>query len=272
MAQQLSLLPETFSPLKNDNRSGTFTANMKLPIHRWFRYSAGFSAEWVKNVIQEYSPACVLDPFAGSGTTLLASAQCNIDAYGFESHPFVAKIANAKLAWGHSIDEINDLAQEIANKATNKKISICGEPDLLLKCYDSKSLTELCALRDAFIETKETATPRAANIIWLAITSILRSCSFVGTAQWQYILPKKMKAKVLQPINAFNCKIQEITADMLDFQINNYSKNTFILTHDARLDCKKLENKIDLVITSPPYPNNYDYADATRLDMCFWGE
>lgn len=27
-------------------RSGTFTDNMKLPIHRWFRYSAGFSAEW----------------------------------------------------------------------------------------------------------------------------------------------------------------------------------------------------------------------------------
>ncbi|RFQ07677.1 DNA modification methylase, partial [Pseudomonas sp. ATCC 13867] len=24
-------------------RSGTFTDNMKLPVHRWFRYSAGFS-------------------------------------------------------------------------------------------------------------------------------------------------------------------------------------------------------------------------------------
>jgi hypothetical protein len=26
------------------------------------------------------------------------------------------------------------------------------------------------------------------------------------------------------------------------------------------------------VITSPPYANNYDYADATRLEMCFFGE
>lgn len=25
----------------------------------------------------------------------------------------------------------------------------------------------------------------------------------------------------------------------------------------------------DLIITSPPYANNYDYADATRLEMCF---
>ncbi|MDX8414383.1 MAG: hypothetical protein R8J85_09885 [Mariprofundales bacterium] len=35
-------------------RSGTFTDNMKLPIHRWFRYSAGFSAEWVQAEIKQY--------------------------------------------------------------------------------------------------------------------------------------------------------------------------------------------------------------------------
>lgn len=28
----------------------------------------------------------------------------------------------------------------------------------------------------------------------------------------------------------------------------------------------------ELIITSPPYPNNYDYADATRLEMTFMGE
>jgi len=27
-----------------------------------------------------------------------------------------------------------------------------------------------------------------------------------------------------------------------------------------------------LGITSPPYANNYDYADATRLEMTFWGD
>ncbi|MEH1889505.1 MAG: hypothetical protein V7K92_08590 [Nostoc sp.] len=39
---------------------------MKLPIHRWFRYSAGFSATWVEGVIAELEPKIVLDPFAGS--------------------------------------------------------------------------------------------------------------------------------------------------------------------------------------------------------------
>jgi len=29
---------------------------------------------------------------------------------------------------------------------------------------------------------------------------------------------------------------------------------------------------IDVVITSPPYANNYDYADALRFEMTFWGD
>ena len=51
---------EMFSDLavkeKESNRtktSGTFLDNMKLPVHRWYRYSAGFSAEWASTVVKE---------------------------------------------------------------------------------------------------------------------------------------------------------------------------------------------------------------------------
>ena len=37
-----------------DTRSGTFVDNMKMPVHRWFRYSAGFSAEWVNTEILKF--------------------------------------------------------------------------------------------------------------------------------------------------------------------------------------------------------------------------
>jgi len=51
--------------------TSNFVDNMRLPVHRWFRYSAGFSAEWVKSVLAERTraPQRVLDPFVGSGTT-----------------------------------------------------------------------------------------------------------------------------------------------------------------------------------------------------------
>lgn len=115
-------------------------------------------------------------------------------------------------------------------------------------------------------------TPQAASIVWLAITSILRQCSSAGTAQWQYVLPNKTKTRVKQPFQAFTDKIHEIMSDMQMFKSQKYMGNITAIEHDSRLDYPNLENKIDLVITSPPYPNNYDYADATRLEMCFWGE
>lgn len=53
-------------------------------------------------------------------------------------------------------------------------------------------------------------------------------------------------------------------------QSQNWSPKTNVEFHDFRKP-KDLDQKANLVITSPPYPNNYDYADATRLEMMFWG-
>src|SRR6266849_2931026 len=82
--------------------TSTFISNMKQPVHRWFRYSAGFSADWVKEVITQQgtqSGALLFDPFAGSGTTVLAAQECGVNAVGIEAHPFVLRIARAKLSW-----------------------------------------------------------------------------------------------------------------------------------------------------------------------------
>jgi len=67
---------------KEHSRSGMFTDNMKLPVHQWFRYSAGFSAEWVIQEIQQqqqtHSSFRVLDPFAGSEQRL-GKSQSNVN-------------------------------------------------------------------------------------------------------------------------------------------------------------------------------------------------
>ena len=88
----------SMGPVLPPARSGTFADNMKLPVHRWFRYSAGFSGEWAEQLIRGRSPSVVLDPFSGSGTTLLAAEAAGVLSFGFESHPFVARIATATAA------------------------------------------------------------------------------------------------------------------------------------------------------------------------------
>src|SRR6266498_2848111 len=111
MTEQLHLplfekIAITRSELKT-SRSGTFVDNMTLPIHRWFRYSAGFSAEWIEQLLKEWkldSNHLVLDPFAGSGTVSLTCDKLGLTSIGVEAHPVVARIFQAKLYWATSIE------------------------------------------------------------------------------------------------------------------------------------------------------------------------
>lgn len=266
-------------PTKTDQmtkaaRSGTFADNMKLPVHRWFRYSAGFSAEWVKSIIEQErttSNFTVLDPFSGSGTTLLAAEHAGVKSYGLESHPFVARIANSKLCW-HKID-VNKYLEEIELLIVSAKGNLCTLPfdtsELLLKCYSDDSLKKLFSLKNRFFEWGAISAER--ELVWLTITSILRVCSHAGTAQWQYILPNKTKAKVLDPFDALLAKARQIAQDV-HYAKKEYLPLAELINVDARIVSGIPENSIDLVVTSPPYPNNYDYADATRLEMTFWGD
>jgi DNA modification methylase len=264
----------TATKVTKEDRSGTFADNMKLPIHRWFRYSAGFSAEWAKSVIEQAKTGpelTVLDPFAGSGTTLLAAEHAGVASYGLESHPFVVRIAAAKLLW-HKIDSEKyiEAINYIVEKSRRRQSKFPpNTPELLVRCYSEDSLSKLFALKSEFLK-KNKGTP-TDQIVWLTITAILRACSHAGTAQWQYVLPNKTKAKVLDPFDALVAKADQIAKD-IEYAKREYSPLAKIIQLDARLASEIPERSIDLVVTSPPYPNNYDYADATRLEMTFWGD
>ena len=273
---QLSLLDSlSTSPCKRPSyRSGAFTDNMKLPLHRWFRYSAGFSAEWAEEVILNVSQGekiKVLDPFCGSGTTLLAAAKCGSFSVGFETHPFVARIASIKTTTHIDLKLLEQCSEAVVLRAGELRTSRTkSSSPLITRCYDLGTLSSLEALRHAYVELElEGKLGDVGDHIWLAITCILRECSGVGTAQWQYVLPNKTKSKVREPIEAFRSRIQMFLDDLF-FAQNILSETGVVLQTDARNpDCSDV---FDLVVTSPPYPNNYDYADATRLEMTFWEE
>jgi DNA modification methylase len=255
-------------------RTGAFSDNMRLPIHRWFRYSAGFSAEWAEQFIKDSStPArpVILDPFAGSGTTLLAAEQAGCMAYGYESHPFVHRIASGKLLWHTDENAFKNAAAVFLHRTKETTFPAPNTlPGLLTKCFTAETLRRLLALQQCYIKTRQESDEW--QLIWLAITAILRTCSYVGTAQWQYVLPNKRKATVLDPFEAFEKKIAEMTTDMAFVKRAGFKSDATLFPHDARQPAPIANNSVDLVITSPPYPNNYDYADATRLEMTFWGD
>lgn len=260
-----------------NGRSGAFVDNMSLPVHRWYRYSAGFSADWVRALLRERFPdtsgISVLDPFAGVGTTLLACEAEGLQSWGFETHPFIHRVATAKLRGVHAnIPSVRNAFHRFLNQLPDSSsIGARDVPLLLSKCYTEESLRILFAMRDLFCEKFDDKTPEN-ELIWLTVTAILRGCSGAGTAQWQYVLPNKSKSGVQTPIAAFQAKAAEVLQDIEHAQRNAWLKRGEVISTDARSPETRSQIEVDAVITSPPYPNNYDYADATRLEMTFWRE
>jgi hypothetical protein len=143
-------------------------------------------------------------------------------------------------------------------------------PDLIIRSFDEDILAVLDSYRKAWI-LYDDKSPES-EFIWLGITSILRQCSKAGTAQWQYILPNKTKKKIMHPVHAFQNQIEMMLFDIRWMQRNVEKSKTTLVLGDARECASLVENKINAVITSPPYANNYDYADSLRFEMTFWGE
>ena len=179
-----------------EEATSTFVDNMKLPVHRWFRFSAGFSAEWVRNTIKGsgVSQPHVLDPFAGSATTLLAAESVGAKSMGLEAHPFIARIAQAKLAWRSDPETYLVKAKALRERSLGITPETASYPPLIHKCYDDDTLGKLDALRQALDESDDAGD--ATKLVWLTLVSILRQVSPVGTAQWQYVLPRKQKSQV----------------------------------------------------------------------------
>lgn len=269
---QPSLFSGADAPRSRASTSGSFVDNMALPVHRWFRYSAGFSGAWAEDVIARGAATGrvqVFDPFAGSGTTLIAAEQSGVASWGIDPHPFVSRIARAKLAYRSRPDEYLRRARQILDQAPLQASSPEPYGALIRRCYTDEALEQLDGLRRAMDHADDGSD--AARLVWLTLVSILRSTSHVGTANWQYLLPNRRKARVPKPFTAFAAMMSVVHDDMISASRAQGPQAVFT-QDDARACETVLADSANLVVTSPPYPNNYDYADATRLELTFFGE
>ncbi len=255
-----------------ERRSGSFVDNMNLTVHRWFRYTTGFSGSWARDIIATRASKTdlrVFDPFAGSGTSLIAAEQCAVEASGIDSHPFISRVAKAKLSYRSSPEEYFQRASETLSKALLHTPSLGSYAPLIRRCYSDAALEQLDCLRDAVGAIEDDS--ESSRLVWLTLVAILRRTSYVGTANLQYIQPNRRKSNVRKPFEEFENMVNIIHGDMLLSRGMPGPRAKYEID-DARTCAAIPDESVDLVLTSPPYANNYDYADATRLELTFLGE
>lgn len=268
---------------------GTFKDSLRASIHNWFTYPAGFSYKAVESSIHRNGieqGQVIYDPFMGSGTTNLVAKKLAINSYGVEAHPFVFRIAKTKMNWDVNRDEIANALREV-----EVRVDRCGKnlhvtdvqdflrkefPELVLKCYESNTLMDLLFIRNAIAQGDFSEDVK--DLFFVGLTSILRQVSTAATG-WPYIAPNKQKTTSLNKnaMNEFSRQIRKMSADIQatigEAHPNFRNSNHLIYNTDSRYTQALIPNAcVDHIFTSPPYLNNFDYADRTRLELYFWGE
>ncbi len=255
------------------SKFGTFNDSKSAPIHRWFQYPAGFSYRAVEYVLGLYrvdKGKIVYDPFAGTGTTCITCKFNGIESVGAEAHPFVVKVAQAKAKWDYNYTELNSFIGDFISiiqkkRMSYKSIDIDIVPELVKKCYSSDNLSKLLFIR-SLIEAH--APPEYRSLLEVALVGTLRVASGAATG-WPYIAPKK-KIQEKDGINTFISQLNMCFKDLKSTPVAYRNTRCDIVEADCR--ATNFEDEIfDLVFTSPPYLNNYDYADRTRLETYFMG-
>ena len=264
-----------------DNLSayGSFQDSLRAPIHRWFTYPAGYSHRLVDSKIRQYGldgQHWIADPFVGTGTTSVAAKMAGVNSIGVEAHPFVCWVAQTKLHFEHDVEALTReavLIQRSARAIYADGAECAGVwPELVYKCFDGENLRRLYALRMAILQCD--TLPVRRDFFKVALTATLRDVTSAG-AGWPYIAPSKFAERTVQrdAFVEFEKRCELMVNDIIATSIWGVPDTEHRLVNgDARNVAEYAEpDSIDLILTSPPYLNNYDYADRTRLETYFWG-
>lgn len=261
-------------------------------IHEWYRFVLSFPPHLVRQYLERFGAQPghrVLDPFCGTGTTIVECKKLGIEGVGIEGNPVAHFASSVKTDWtpdplrflaeGQRIAEIvyqqllvlgiqdetllfNSTLPDIALRtlATEQK-------DLLLT--DSISplpLHKALVLRDAICNDAE---PAYQNHLLLALAkALVNSISNLHFGPEVGVGPIKPDAAVVAPwLTNVRAMSQDINA-LLDEQ---YIPSTIHLGDARNAETILPERSINFVITSPPYPNEKDYSRTTRLESVLLG-
>jgi len=256
------------SPTK---KSGAYESNMLLPVHRWFQYSESFPAQWVESLVAarggSRSNLVVLDPFAGSGTTLLACDRLGVTSYGYEAHPFIYRMASGKLLWRTNPALFRQAAEEILAAAGADASQENSLPAFAQKCFGQQNALEIDHLKKALTAKRDGAA--YTELSWIAFAGILRSLSLcrTGTADLRYVLPHQRKGDMPGALASFQNQISIMSEDLAAFQSGLTESKATLLCYDARKTPPLPKGSVDFVISSPPCTDSFDYLEAAYLEL-----
>ncbi len=268
--------------------STTAVSSRDMPIYGWYLMPEAYSAQLVDEAIREFGVpegGTVLDPFCGTGTTLVAARLSGYNAVGVEVNPFLSFASRVKTRARFDLPSLKVETERLLKAAhaaiietdANELHTRYDAPEMprLERWISKRVVLKVLALRSCIDECVSAAN---RDIPRLALAAILRGVSNMKLSPHAFGSREvKQDAPVMQ---AFEAKLRRMLLDIEWLQEQKHLGQAHVIEadiralHDPTLETQNSKLKTqnsDLAITSPPYLNNLDYTMQTRLELFFLG-
>jgi hypothetical protein len=271
----------------------SFQANKSLPFYGWFKFKEGFSVPMVHYLLKTLTerPGSLLDPFAGSGTALFASRDLGWEATGIELLPVGITIIKARQVAERmdpeSLENIIKIVQSVDFAAyqseqppfrhiTITKGAFPPETEAQLKGY-------LAYCRD------EIKDPDLRIFLCFAAFCILEDISYTRK-DGQYLRWDHRSGRIRGKIpfdkgrissfkEALLLRLEKIVVDLYSSRTDLFGFTDPLPRKELKVIqgsclnelCKLPDDSFDIVVTSPPYCNRYDYTRTYALELVLLG-
>ena len=228
-------------------------------------YPAKFVAELPRAVLGSVpipSGTAVLDPFCGSGATLVECQRRGLPSVGVDLNPIACLMSRVKVSPAPpNLKEAARSALAAAERVRDPEIPVIPNLDHWFRKdiqIRLASLTQVIA----------TAEPDTRDILRLALSSIIVRVSNQESDTRYAAIAKNTTADDVLPM--FSRAVDRL-AEVLRSRAYELSPSTVIETDTLQVSAGDIGVPVGLVITSPPYPNAYEYWLYHKYRMWWLG-
>jgi adenine-specific DNA methylase len=225
-------------------------------IPRWFLNKYG------------HSEMTVLEPFSGSGTTLIESLMYGASVYWLDYNPLSRLICHVKTTLVEPILVMEEALKVLERASRQKEISSTVSFSNKDFWFQKPVQEALETLRQNILE----ADTESQSVLWLIFSLTVRKTSnmndgMILAAKRSSVkeVPKRSRQDVFHYFRLYLDKTIEALSEWLFYLKKCDKKARCLSSRDARY----LEGdwNCDAVITSPPYINAIDYIWASKFEL-----
>ena len=262
----------------------SYQGNKAEPGFRWLKYKEGFSRSLVRSFLEDASPESVLDPFAGIGTVPLTAADLGASGVGIEIMPVGVMAARAMATVKNGLDrtkfeiDATRLLDRISSRRKAARKYRFRHVRITEMAFPETTELDL-AKANEYIDDMD--DQRSALLMKFACMSVLEEISYTRKdgqyLRWDHRSGRNLRSKVDKgPISnltdALDGRLRMMARDFARIREGRGTGTAEFVEGSCLLRLRSLDtDSFDVVFTSPPYANRYDYTRTYALELAWLG-